>query len=216
MNSSNKIAKVKFRMPVGIVNPKSIKQLLSKDKIFKLIFDKYGSPPDWSRSQGFISLSKIILEQQVSLASANAHFLKLNSYLKEFSPSNIIRLTDKEMRNCQISRQKAVYLRALSNAIINEDLKMEVLGKLKEPEIRKQLTNIKGIGNWTTDIYLMFCLQSKDIFPIGDIAVVNTIKELTKVKSREDILKLSENWKPFRSLATYFLWHYYLSKRNRS
>jgi DNA-3-methyladenine glycosylase II len=74
---------------------------------------------------------------------------------------------------------------------------------------------IKGIGNWTADIYLMFCLQLKDIFPIGDIAVVNTVKELSDAKSKEEILLLSERWKPYRSLATYFLWHYYLRKRNK-
>ena len=71
------------------------------------------------------------------------------------------------------------------------------------------------IGDWTTDIYLMFCLQSKDIFPIGDIAVVNTVKELSDAKTKEEIILLAEKWKPFRSLAVYFLWHYYLNKRNR-
>ena len=95
------------------------------------------------------------------------------------------------------------------------DVDLEELPKLNETEIRKQLTSIKGIGDWTTDIYLMFCLQSKDIFPIGDIAVVNTVKELSDAKTKEEIILLAEKWKPFRSLAVYFLWHYYLNKRNR-
>ena len=133
----------------------------------------------------------------------------------EFTPSNILKLTDEEMRTCQISRQKTKYLRALSTAIISGDIDLEELPKLNETEIRKQLTSIKGIGNWTTDIYLMFCLQSKDIFPIGDIAVVNTIKELSDAKTKEEIILLAEKWKPFRSLAVYFFWHYYLKKRNR-
>ena len=200
---------------MNIVNPKHIKQLTNAHNIFALINEKYGTPPNWSRPQGFISLSKIILEQQVSLASANAHFLKLNSYLVEFTPSNILKLTDEEMRNCQISRQKTKYLRALSTAIISGDVDLEELPKLNETEIRKQLTSIKGIGDWTTDIYLMFCLQSKDIFPIGDIAVVNTVKELSDAKTKEEIILLAEKWKPLRSLAVYFLWHYYLNKRNR-
>jgi len=126
------------------------------------------------REPGFGSLAKIILEQQVSLASANAHFQKLNTYLDEFSPSNILKLTDEEMRSCQISRQKAKYLRALSTAITIGEIDLMQLPGLSEPEIRTQLTGIKGIGHWTTDIYLMFCLQAGDIFPIGDIAVVNT------------------------------------------
>jgi DNA-3-methyladenine glycosylase II len=200
---------------MNIVNPKHIKQLTNAHKIFALINKNYGAPPNWTRPQGFISLSKIILEQQVSLASANAHFLKLNSYLVEFTPSNILKLTDEEMRSCQISRQKAKYLRALSTAIISGDVDLEELPKLNETEIRKQLTSIKGIGDWTTDVYLMFCLQSKDIFPIGDIAVVNTVKELSDAKTKEEIILLAEQWKPLRSLAVYFLWHYYLNKRNR-
>ena len=97
-----------------ITNPSHVLELLQRDGIFGLIHEQYGIPPDWSRPQGFISLSKIILEQQVSLASANAHFLKLDSYLDGFTPANILKLTDDEMRSCQISRQKAGYLRSLS------------------------------------------------------------------------------------------------------
>lgn len=199
-----------------IVNEKDLKKLLKKDKLFAAIHKQYGQPPDWGRDPGFISLSKIILEQQVSLASANAHFQKLNTYVPEFSPVHILTLTDEEMRTCQISRQKARYLRGLSSAITTNNLDLERLATLPEPEVRLILTAIKGIGHWTTDIYLMFCLQSKDIFPIGDIAVVNTVKELTTARTQEEILELAEAWRPLRSLATYFFWHYYLRKRGRS
>ena len=198
-----------------IVNNSDIKRLVSTHKIFSKIKELYGIPPNWQRPEGFVSLSKIILEQQVSLASAEAHFNKLNSYVKEFSPIEILKLSDKEMRDCQISRQKAVYLRALSKSIINKDLILEELHKTNSEEIRKKLTSIKGIGNWTTDIYLMFCLQHKDVFPLGDIALINTIKELTKVKTTSGIIKLTQMWRPYRSLAAYFLWYYYLKKRNR-
>jgi DNA-3-methyladenine glycosylase II len=204
------------QLPVmNIVNPKDISKLIKTDNIFAFINDKYGSPPNWTRPQGFISLSKIILEQQVSLASANAHFLKLNGYLDKFIPSNILRLSDEEMRICQISRQKAMYLRALSNAIIKDEIDLANLPKLNESEVRKQLMCIKGIGDWTADIYLMFCLQSKNIFPSGDIAIIKTVKELSEAKTKEEILNLADKWKPLRSLAAYFLWHYYLCKRNK-
>ena len=198
-----------------IVNQKDVKELILKDKIFAFISDKYGPPPNWTRPQGFISLCKIILEQQVSLASANAHFLKLNNYVHEFTPSNILRLTDEEMKTCQISRQKSKYLRALSTAIINGNLDLDEFPKLTEPEVRKQLISIKGIGEWTADIYLMFCLQSKDIFPTRDIAIVNTVKELCDAKKGKKIIVLAEKWKPYRSLATYFFWHFYLSSRKK-
>ena len=198
-----------------IVNNPDIKKLISSHQIFYKIKDEYGTPPNWQRPQGFVSLSRIILEQQVSLASAEAHFNKLNSYVKEFSPTEILKLSDKEMRECQISRQKAKYLRELSNAVLNKKLIFEELPKLNPEEVRKKLTSIKGIGDWTTDIYLMFCLQNKDAFPFGDIALINTIKELTKVKTSSGIIKLTQRWRPYRSLAANFLWYYYLKKRNR-
>ena len=203
-------------MVSSIVNQKDINTLIGIDNLFTSIHNKYGPPPNWSRQPGFISLSKIILEQQVSLASAKAHFDKLNDYLEEFTPANILELSDKEMRTCQISWQKAKYLRALSESIIDGSLKLEEIKELSEEEIRRQLTKIKGIGNWTVDIYLLFCLQAKDVFPIGDIAVVNTIRELTNAEAKEEMVGLADTWRPLRSLATYYLWHYYLKKRNRT
>lgn len=198
-----------------IVNNPNIKKLTASHKIFSKIKDLYGIPPNWQRPQGFVSLSRIILEQQVSLASAEAHFNMLNNYLPVFSPTEILKLKDQEMRACQISRQKAKYLRELSNAVINKELVFEELPKLITEDVKKKLTSIKGIGNWTTDIYLMFCLQSKDIFPLGDVALINTIKELTKTKTTSGITRLTKKWKPYRSLAANFLWFYYLKKRNR-
>lgn len=198
-----------------IVNEKDIASLTRSDKLIASIHHRHGAPPNWSRPPGFISLAKIILEQQVSLASAAAHFLKLNEYIGEFTPANLVKLNDAEMRSSQISRQKSTYLRGLSNAILDGSIDLEKLAGLDEPEIRRQLVNLKGIGNWTADIYLMFCLQAKDIFPIGDIAIVNTVKELTPATTKEEILGRSEKWKPFRSLAAYFLWHYYLEARKQ-
>lgn len=198
-----------------IVNQNDIDQLLKLDDIFTKINSLYGPPPDWQRHEGFISLSRIILEQQVSLQSANAHFIKLNSYIPEFTPLEILKLSDVEMRNCQISKQKSTYLRELSSAILSGNVKLESLRQQPEAEIRQQLKSIKGIGDWTANIYLMFCLQAKDIFPAGDIAIINTIKELTTAVTPGEIMALSERWKPYRSLASYFLWHYYLCKRNR-
>jgi DNA-3-methyladenine glycosylase II len=202
-------------MPHIIVNKADVKKLTSTHKIFSFIKDKYGIPPNWQRPEGFVSLSRIILEQQVSLASAEAHFFKLNNYLPEFSPAEILKLTDEEMRACQISRQKAKYLRALSQSVIKKELNFDELSEMDAVDVRKRLTSIKGIGNWTTDIYLMFCLQNKDIFPLGDIALITTIKELTNIKSEEGIIRFTKKLKPLRSLAAYFLWYYYLKKRNR-
>lgn len=204
-----------YNLKHSIVNGQDIEKLIYCDPIFADIFNTLGSPPDWNRPQGFVSLCRIILEQQVSLTSANAHFQKLNSYVSAFTPEELVKLTDEEMRNCHISRQKAIYLRALSASILGGNLDLDGLQFLTDAEVRDQLIRIKGIGNWTIDVYLMFCLRSKDIFPIGDIALVNTVKELTDAKTTDDILLLAEKWRPYRSLAAYFLWYYYLKKRKR-
>jgi len=199
-----------------IVNQRDINHLLKADKIFVTIHSLYGSPPNWNRPQGFSTLAKIILEQQVSLQSANAHFNNLYNYLPAFTPEEIFKLSDLEMRQCQISKQKSTYLKELSKAILDGVIDLNKFPELPVPDIRTQLKSIKGIGDWTADIYLMFCLQAKDVFPIGDIAVLKTIKELTGAVSKDEIIDYSEKWKPYRSLATFFLWHYYLRKRNRS
>lgn len=199
-----------------IVNTRHVTALIKKDPLFAKIKADWGLPPNWQRPQGFVTLCKLILEQQVSLASAHAHFTKLNGYVKAFEPKYLAKLSDEEYRSCHISRQKSTYLRALSEALLNGQLDIEALEQAEETEVRSQLTAIKGIGQWTTDVYLMFCLQRTDIFPIGDIAVVNTIKEFTGLQTREEMLAHAENWRPYRSLAVYFLWHHYLKKRNRT
>ena len=198
-----------------IVNKADVKKLTTTHKLFQKIQDRYGVPPNWQRPEGFVSLCRIIIEQQVSLASADAHYKKLNNFLNEFSPTEILKLSDKEMRACQISRQKAKYLRALSQAVLNKELDFDSLSSLSPSDVRTKLTSIKGIGDWTTDVYMMFCLQCKDIFPLGDIALITTIKELTSVKTKAGVIRFTNKFKPLRSLAAYFLWYYYLKKKNR-
>ena len=189
--------------------------LITKDNVLNQIYKDFGSPYIPSRPEGFETLCKLIIEQQVSLESAKACFKNLEANIKSITPENILKHSAEELRMFSISKQKATYLIALSNAVIEKTLNIEKLSELNDDEIRNQLIKIKGIGNWTIDIYLMFCLKSKDIIPLGDIAVVNTIKELYNCNSKEEIDQISENWKPYRSMATYLLWHYYLIKRNR-
>ncbi len=200
---------------MAIVNDGDMAVLRRKDSVIASIIERFGNPPRWKRGADFVSLCRIILEQQVSLESANAHYKKLDGYLAAFEPEQILRLSDEEMKACQISRQKASYLRALSEAVISGELVFDVLAMKDEDEIRALLTGIKGIGNWTADIFLMFCLQKKDVFPIGDIAVMKTVRELYGLETREEIGDLSEQWRPYRSLAAYCFWHYYLRTRNR-
>jgi DNA-3-methyladenine glycosylase II len=198
-----------------IINSESIDWLCSNDSIFKDILDQYGVPPNWQREPGFVSLARIILEQQVSLESANACFFKLQEKLLLFSPEAILSLSAAELRECYVSRQKAAYLHALAHAVVEKTLDFEILHQLDEEEARQTLTQIKGIGNWTVDVYLLFCRQSPDVLPLGDIAVLRTLKELKGWNTKEEILVGSQVWQPHRSTAVFLLWHYYLNRRNR-
>jgi DNA-3-methyladenine glycosylase II len=203
-------------MPEPIVNARDIAALKRRDKLFARIAERYGDPPNWRRRPGFVALCHIILEQQVSINSAKAHFAKLRSYLPSFSPAAILALSDDEMRLCQISRQKASYLRALAEAVIDKRLVFAELGRQDLDLTREQLIAVKGIGRWTADIYSMFCLQAKDIFPLGDIAVMSAAMKLLPGSSNDGLARRAERWKPYRSLAAFYLWHYYLSARGRS
>jgi DNA-3-methyladenine glycosylase II len=191
-------------------------ELTAKDKDLRSVLDRFGYPPMWTRTASFQTLIHIILEQQVSLASARAALKKLKERLGVITPKKLLTLTDEELRACYFSRQKTVYAKCLAQAIISKQIDLKMLAALGDAEIRQQLKTIKGIGDWTTDVYLLFALQRTDVFPLGDLAMVTALKELkglSKETKPEELLRLSESWKPYRSIATMFLWHYYLSKR---
>ena len=199
------------------VNLSSLCDLLSKkDQHLKIIIEQYGYPPLWTRPATFPTLIHIILEQQVSLASAKAAFVKLKEKLVTITPKKLLLLTDEEMKACYFSRQKMVYARHLAEAIITKQLNLEKLSLMPDEKLREELKRIKGIGDWTVDIYLLFALQRTDIFPTGDLAMINAFKEIKQMKkqvTKEEIIALSESWKPHRSIATMLLWHYYIQKR---
>ena len=194
----------------------AIDYLLEKDPIFKGIIEQYGMPTIPIRPQGFETLVLLILEQQVSIDSAKATFLKLKNKEKNVEPAVLLNLSDEEFRNLGVSRQKTSYIKALSTAILNKDIDLESLPAKTAEQVRAELIKIKGIGNWTIDIYLMFCLQAPDLLPLGDVAVVNTIKELLDIHNKEDMEMHTIKWSPYRSVATYLLWHHYLNKRYRT
>jgi DNA-3-methyladenine glycosylase II len=195
---------------------KAVKYLLEKDAIFNHIVDKYGLPIIPKRPQGFETLVLLILEQQVSIDSAKATFLKLKAKEQNFQPESLLSFSDEEYRNIGVSRQKTSYIKALCHSIINNEIDIESLSTKSAQQVREELIKIKGIGNWTIDVYLMFSLQAPDIIPLGDIAVVNTIKELLDIHDKQEMEIYVSKWSPHKSVATFLLWHYYLQKRNRT
>lgn len=189
--------------------------LAAEDKGLKQILTEYSYPPFWTRPNTFETLVLIILEQQVSLASAYAAYKKLKEKLKKITPKNVLLLTDEDLRSCYFSRQKIIYVRELANAILSKKINLEQFETEEDEVIRKRLKALKGIGDWTVDIYLIHSLQHSDVFPIGDLALVNAIRMIkNKPLTKEQITRLSNKWKPFRTIATMMFWHYYIKKRN--
>jgi DNA-3-methyladenine glycosylase II len=193
------------------------RKLAKLDRDLAAIIKEHNYPPMWTRPASFQSLVLFILEQQVSLASAYAAFKKLKEKIGFVTPAKILALSDQELRACYFSRQKIVYARELATAVIKKKLILKRLKHGHEDEIRIQLKKIKGIGDWTVDVYLMHSLQRTDLFPLGDIALVNSLREvkgLPKDTSREKMLKVAEPWRPYRTIASMLLWHAYIKKRN--
>lgn len=190
--------------------------LSQKDKHLKNILETHGYPPMWSRPNTFQSLILTILEQQVSLASAYAAFKKLKERIGFVTPVKVLALTDEELRSCYFSRQKIVYARELAGAILGKRISLKKLSLVTDEEIRAALKEIKGIGDWTVDVYLMHALQRTDLFPLGDIALVNSLKEIKQLHtgiSKEEMLAIAEPWRPYRTIASMMLWHAYIQKR---
>ena len=190
-----------------------IDYLVNKDQTLKDIIATYGNPIIQKRDEGFSSMCHIILEQQVSIASAKACYQKIQNHFGSITPLIIFNCKDEELRSCGVSRQKINYLKDLAAKVLSNQIDFSTFSSKSETQIRTELNAIKGVGNWSIEVYLMFCLQSQDIIPLGDIAIKNTIIELYARNSFEEMQALSNNWKPYRTMASYILWHHYLNKR---
>ena len=194
---------------------KAISYLSIKDEKLKSILENFGNPIIQKREEGFASMCHIILEQQVSIASAFSCYNKIKNYFGAITPQFIFNCQNQELRNCGVSRQKTIYLKDLAEKVLLKEIDFSTFSNKPENQIRTELIKIKGVGNWSIEVYLMFCLQSQDIIPLGDIAIKNTIKELYNLNTIQEMEILSTDWKPYRTFASFILWHYYLKKRNK-
>jgi DNA-3-methyladenine glycosylase II len=186
------------------------------DGHLKAIIDNHGYPPFWSRTPGFATMVHIILEQQVSLASAKAAFLKLQEKIGHITPSKVLQLTDEELKACYFSRQKIAYTKHLATEVNCSRLDLGALAGMENDSIRAALKQLKGVGDWTVDVFLMMALHRTDVFPQGDIALLKSIKEVKGLPAdtpKAALLQLADTWKPYRTVAAYLLWHAYLERR---
>ena len=190
--------------------------LAEQDETLAFVLQRYGPPPLWARAPGFSTLVHIILEQQVSLASANAAFHKLKSIIDPVEPKAFLSLSDEVLRSIGFSRQKTHYCRTLAQAVNSGDFDFEQLHIMPDEAVRDAMKRLKGIGDWTADIYLSECLMRPDILPKGDIAMQEAFRVLNKLPKRpvhEDFVHATQHWRPWRSVGARMLWHFYLEAR---
>ncbi len=192
-----------------------MRSLARRDRRLGRILRDHGPPPPWAREPGFATLIEIILGQQVSLASARATFDRLRAAASPLTPDRFRKLTDTKLRRIGFSRQKTAYGRELAQAILDGRLDLDVVGTMDDNEARATLTQIKGIGRWTADIYLLLVLRRPDVWPIADLALAvaaQRLKRRATCPSPSELDRIGAAWKPWRSMAARLLWHDYLSR----
>jgi DNA-3-methyladenine glycosylase II len=195
---------------------RGVRALCQSDGDLAGVVKAFGPPPLWERPRGFPTLLYIILEQQVSLASARAAYSRLLATVGRLTPRTFLKLDDRTLLEVGFSRQKRDYGRGLAEALISRQIDLEALEQLDDGEARTELMKLRGVGRWTADIYLMMALQRMDVWPVGDLALATAaqrVKRLRKRPAPERLEALGRPWKPWRSVAARILWHHYLSTR---
>ena len=195
---------------------RAAKLLAGRDKDLAAILKQYGPPPLWARRPGFGTLVHIILEQQVSLSSAASVFTRLRKSIVPFRPAQMLLLGESHLKSMGLTRQKTAYCLHLSQSLSEKRLQLAQLNRLSDDEVKARLMAVKGIGSWTADVYLLMVLLRPDVWPASDLALAIAIKELKQMKSRpglQELNKLAEDWRPYRSVAARMLWQYYLARR---
>ena len=191
-------------------------ELAGRDPDLARVVDRYGPPPLWSRPAGFATLVQIVLEQQVSLASAFAAFDRLRSAVDPLTPAGFLRLSDGELLEIGFSRQKTRYVRDLARALDAGAFDLDRLAGMPDADVERELCALTGIGPWTAGIYLMEALLRPDVWPVADIALVTSVVAVKSLPDRPDAARmasLGEAWRPWRSVAARLFWHDYLSRR---
>lgn len=212
--SQKRVSKSSVLTPTDL--GQAVEWLATRDNSLAHIVKLYGLPPLWAREPGFPTLLHIILEQQVSLASARAAFERLCAALTPLTPQSFLTLDDAQLKSIGFSRQKTGYGRELAQAILDRKLDVESLAGLDDDAIRAELKQIKGIGDWTVDIYLLMALRRPDAFPSSDLALLTAMQRIKKLDTRPrpaEFTAMAESWRPYRAVAARLLWHFYLSEK---
>lgn len=186
--------------------------LSAQDADLARVLTRHGPPKLRSQPPGFPTLLKIILGQQVSRSSAASTYQRLCDAIGPPEPASFQSLDDDALRAIGFSRQKSRYGRELASAILDGRLKIDILEKQNDDDVRSSLTALPGIGPWSAEIYLLFALRRTDAWPASDLGIIvgaQKVKGLAARPSRKELDAMAENWRPWRGLATFILWHGY-------
>jgi DNA-3-methyladenine glycosylase II len=192
--------------------------LAALDPVWNRIIARTGTPPLRRRESGFLSLASIIVSQQLSVASARAVWARVESVLSPLTPERVLAASDEEMRLSGLSRPKQKTLRAVAAAIAESRLDLASLEAATPDFVHAHMTAVSGIGPWTADVYLLFCLGHRDGFAAGDLAVQEAAKVafgLTARPKPSELTELAEAWRPWRGVAARLLWAYYAALKSR-
>lgn len=193
---------------------RGVRLLAARDADLAAIVRDYGPPPLWSRPANFETLVLIILEQQVSLASARAAYARLASAAGAVTPERLHSASESALRAAGITRQKTAYVKDLARLVVSGRLDLGALGALDDDAVRVELTRVKGVGAWTADIYLLMALGRPDVWPAGDLALAvaaHRVKRLPARPAPAELVELAEPWRPLRAVAARILWQFYLN-----
>jgi len=183
--------------------------LSNNDKVLKKIIDQFPNQSLKLNNNSFHALINSIIGQQISVSAANSMKIKLFSLKNNITPRIIKNLKNNQLKKCGLSKQKILYINNISEFFINNKKFIKEMSITDEDDIRKKLIEIKGIGNWTIDMFLLFTHGSPNIFPSGDLGFIKAISKHYKKDlplTDKFLLTLFKKWSPYSSIATWYLW----------
>ena len=198
---------------------RSVRALCRVEPRFARILERHGPPPLWPREPGFATLALLMLEQQVSLAQARTMFERVARAAGSFTPADVAKLGVAGLRSIGVTRQKSAYLASLAAQLISGELDLGALAALPDEAAAAALDDLHGVGPWTAHCYLLFALRRPDVFPAADLALMEAVRHLWKLRERpapQALARRAAAWSPHRAVAARLLWHHYLCERGRS
>ncbi|MEG3439471.1 DNA-3-methyladenine glycosylase [Pannus brasiliensis CCIBt3594] len=187
----------------------AIDYLTERDEILGNLIALYPTERLTNHHNPFYTLARAVVGQQISVKAADSIWSRLEKHLETVSPESFSRLEVEILRGCGLSRQKVDYLAAIALAFTEGTLTPDEWGNMSDGEVRRQLIKIRGIGNWTAEMFLIFHLHRPDVLPLGDLGLINAIRRAyagERPLSTEEIGQLAGRWRPYRTVATWYLW----------